>query len=189
MRPADNALLTPAEMGRADQAAVAAGISELVLMEAAGCAVAAAVRARWSPRPVVVLCGPGNNGGDGFVAARHLAAEGWPVRLALLGARERQTSAAAHHAARYRGTVEPLAAAAIEGAGVVVDAIFGAGLSRPLDGVARATVEALAASRIPVAAVDVPSGVDGASGEIRGAAAAADITITFFRKKPGHLLF
>ncbi|HLI22629.1 MAG TPA: NAD(P)H-hydrate dehydratase, partial [Stellaceae bacterium] len=189
MRALDNALLTPVEMSRADRGAVAAGVSELVLMEAAGRAVAEAVCARWSPRPVAVLCGPGNNGGDGFVAARHLAAEGWPVRLALLGASETLTGPAAHHAARYRGAVEPLNAAAIDGAGVVIDAIFGAGLSRPVDGLARATIEAVAASRLPVAAVDVPSGVDGATGEIRGAAAAADLTVTFFRKKPGHLLY
>lgn len=189
MQPFDNALLTPAEMSLADKAAVEAGVSELVLMEAAGRAVADAVKARWSPRPVAVLCGPGNNGGDGFVAARHLAAEGWPVRLALLGARERLTGAAAHHAARYRGTIDPLTPEAFDGAGVVIDAIFGAGLSRPLDGVARATVEALVASSVPVAAIDVPSGLDGATGAIWGAAAPADITVTFFRKKPGHLIY
>ena len=189
MRSADNALLTPAEMSRADAAAVAAGVGELVLMEAAGRAIADAVKARWSPRPVTVLCGPGNNGGDGFVAARHLATEGWPVRLALLGARERLAGAAAHHAARFRGAIEPLSPTVIDGAGVIIDAIFGAGLSRPLDGVARATVEVVAASSIPVAAVDVPSGVDGETGMVLGAAARADITITFFRKKPGHLLY
>lgn len=189
MQASDNALLTPAEMSEADRAAIAAGIGEHQLMEAAGRAVAEAVARRWSQRPVAVLCGPGNNGGDGFVAARHLAAQGWPVRLALLGAREQLSGAAAHHAARFRGDVEALSPRAIDGAGVIIDALFGAGLSRPLDGVARATVDAIAASSIPVAAVDVPSGIDGASGEIRGAAPDAAITITFFRKKPGHLLY
>jgi ADP-dependent NAD(P)H-hydrate dehydratase / NAD(P)H-hydrate epimerase len=189
MHALDNALLTPAEMSVADRAAVAAGVGEAVLMEAAGRAVAEAVASRWSRRPVTVLCGPGNNGGDGFVAARHLAAEGWPVRLALLGARERLAGAAADHAARYRGAIEPLAPRMLDGAGIVIDAIFGAGLSRPLDGAARETVEALAASSLPVVAVDVPSGVDGATGAIRGAAAAAAVTVTFFRKKPGHLLY
>jgi NAD(P)H-hydrate epimerase len=185
----DNALLTPEEMGRADRATVAAGVSEHALMEAAGRAVAEAVAARWSPRPVTVLCGPGNNGGDGFVAARHLAMEGWPVRLALLGDRDRLTGAAAHYAARYRGTVAPLSPDVIAGAGVVIDAMFGAGLSRPIDEMARDVIEALGASGVPVAAVDVPSGVDGATGEIRGVAPKADITVTFFRKKPGHLLY
>ena len=111
-------------------------MGEIALMEAAGRAVAKAVAARWSQRPVAVLCGPGNNGGDGFVAARHLAMEGWPVRLGLLGDHDRLTGAAAHHAARYRGVIEPLSPEVIKGAGVVIDAMFGAGLSRPIDGVA-----------------------------------------------------
>src|SRR5271170_4696067 len=97
----DNALLTPAEMALADKAATASGMSELALMEAAGRAVADAVQRHWSKRPVAVLCGPGNNGGDGFAAARHLAAAGWPVRLGLLGQSERLEGAAAHHAARF----------------------------------------------------------------------------------------
>ena len=189
MQVSDNALLTPDEMGHADKAAIRGGVSEILLMEAAGRAVAAAVAARWSPRPVTVLCGPGNNGGDGFVAARHLAMEGWPLRLALLGDRDRLAGSAAHHAARYRGEIEPLSPDCLAGAGVVIDAMFGAGLSRPIDGIARATIEALTASGIPVAAVDVPSGVDGATGQIRGAAPKADLTVTFFRKKPGHLLY
>ena len=189
MRAFDNALLTPDEMGLADKAAVAGGVSEIALMEAAGRAVAQAVAARWSPRPVTVLCGPGNNGGDGFVAARHLAIKGWPVHLALLGDRDRLAGSAAQHAARYRGAIEPLTPESLDGASVVIDAMFGAGLSRPVDGIARATIETLNASGIPVAAVDVPSGVDGASGEIRGAAPKADLTVTFFRKKPGHLLY
>jgi NAD(P)H-hydrate epimerase len=189
MQAFENALLTPAEMARADKAVIAGGVAEVALMEAAGRAVADAVAARWSRRPVTVLCGPGNNGGDGFVAARHLAMEGWPVRLALLGDRERLAGAAAHHAARYRGAIEPLSPDCLDGAGVVIDAMFGAGLSRPIEGIARAMIEALSASRIPVAAVDVPSGVDGATGEIRGAAPKADLTVTFFRQKPGHLLY
>jgi len=189
MDACDNALLTPDEMALADKAAVAAGVSEIALMEAAGRAVADVVAARWSPRPVTVLCGPGNNGGDGFVAARHLAMEGWPVRLALLGERAGLTGSAAHNAARYRGAIEPLSPACLDGAGLVIDAIFGAGLSRPVDGVARAVIEALTAAQLPVAAVDVPSGLDGATGAVRGVAPKADITVTFFRKKPGHLLY
>jgi NAD(P)H-hydrate epimerase len=189
MHALDNALLTPAEMSVADRAAVAAGVAESLLMEAAGRAVAEAVTRRWSRRPVTVLCGPGNNGGDGFVAARHLAARGWPVGLALLGARDHLAGAAAEHAARFRGTIDALSPSVLDGAGIVIDAIFGAGLSRPLEGIARATVEALAASSLPIVAVDVPSGVDGMTGAVRGAAAAAAVTVTFFRKKPGHLLY
>ncbi|RXN91709.1 bifunctional ADP-dependent NAD(P)H-hydrate dehydratase/NAD(P)H-hydrate epimerase [Achromobacter aloeverae] len=182
------ALLTPNEMARADQAAMAAGHGGADLMEAAGLAVALTVLARWRRGPVVVLCGPGNNGGDGFVAARHLAEAGWPVTLALLGDLAALRGDAAHHAARWRGGVAPLTPAVLHGAAGVVDALFGAGLSRDIEGVARDTLEALAASGLPVCAVDVPSGVDGDSGQVRGVAAPADFTVTFFRKKPGHLL-
>ena len=189
MQPFDCALLTPAEMALADRAAVATGVSEAVLMDNAGRAVAAALERRWSKRPVAVLCGPGNNGGDGFAAARHLAASGWPVRLGLLGERDRLTGAASEHAARFRGVVEPLSPAILDRAEIAVDAIFGAGLSRPVEGAAAAMIEALGARRLPVLAVDVPSGVDGATGQILGTAPQAAATVSFFRKKPGHLLF
>jgi NAD(P)H-hydrate epimerase len=140
-------------------------------------------------RPVTVLCGPGNNGGDGFVAARHLADAGWPVKLALLGSRDKLSGEAAHAASLWKGPIAAFSSECLEGAGIVIDAIFGAGLSRPLDGKALAMVEALKIRRIPVCAVDVPSGLDGASGVILGAAAPAELTVTFFRKKPGHLLY
>ncbi len=183
------ALLTPTEMGEADRASAAAGVSGTALMEAAGGAVAVAVGERWPMRPVVVLCGPGNNGGDGFVAARHLRAAGWPVTLALLGAREALKGDAAHAAGQWTGAITPFTPDCLAGAGVVIDAIFGAGLSRPIDGEALVLIEAMTARRIPICAVDTPSGLDGATGEVRGAAAPADLTVTFFRKKPGHLLY
>jgi hydroxyethylthiazole kinase-like uncharacterized protein yjeF len=184
----DCVLLTPGEMDEADRAAVAAGVPGTVLMETAGAAVAAAVQARWPRQAVAVLCGPGNNGGDGFVAARHLAAAGWPVKVALLGARERLKGDAAHSADLWQGPVQPLTPAVLDGVTLVVDALFGAGLSRPLEGAALATIQALRARGLPVCAVDVPSGVDGGSGEVRGTAARARMTVTFFRKKPGHVL-
>jgi NAD(P)H-hydrate epimerase len=183
-----HALLTPREMAQADQAAMAAGRPGIALMEEAGLAVARAVQARWPRQPVAVLCGPGNNGGDGFVAARHLAAAGWPVTLALLGGRDALKGDAAHHAALWSGPVVPMSPDALEGATLAIDAIFGAGLARPVDGVAAATLQAVIDRALPVCAVDTPSGVDGATGEVRGIAAPADITVTFFRKKPGHLL-
>ncbi len=186
-------VLSVEEMSRADAAAVAAGVPGTTLMENAGRAVAEAVQARHAPRPVLVLCGPGNNGGDGFVAARHLAAAGWPVRLALLGARERLKGDAAHHAGLWDGPVEALdegaAAGLLDGARLVIDAMFGAGLARALEGAARAVAEAVNDAGLPVCAVDVPSGVSGDTGEVVGEAAVqASFCVTFFRKKPGHLL-
>ena len=171
----------------ADRLTVAAGTSAITLMENAGAAVAAAIVVRWTARPVIVLCGPGNNGGDGFVVARKLADAGWTVRVALLGARDRLEGEARHHAERWTGDVEPLTPAALDGAELVVDALFGAGLSRALEGAAAATLAAAAQRRLPMVAVDVPSGVMGDTGEAMGAVAAV-LTVTFFRKKPGHLL-
>src|SRR5205823_851433 len=182
------ALLSPTEMGEADRLTIAGGTPGIALMENAGRGVADAVSRRWPKRPLAVLCGPGNNGGDGFVAARILAERGWPVRLALIGAREALKGDAAVAAAHWPGPVEPLAAAALDGAGLVIDAIFGAGLARPIEGIAAELIAALEQRRLPVVAVDVPSGIDGAAGAVRGIAPRAALTVTFFRKKPGHLL-
>lgn len=181
-------LLTTEEMYRADAAAIRGGISGERLMENAGRAVADAVVARWSPRPVAVLCGPGNNGGDGFVAARLLRARGWPVRLASLGAVSGLKGDAAIHAARWTGAVETMTPAALDGASLVIDALFGAGLGRPLEGPPADLLAEAERRGLPIVAVDVPSGVDGSTGAVRGHAPRADLTVTFFRAKPGHFL-
>jgi hydroxyethylthiazole kinase-like uncharacterized protein yjeF len=187
--PSNLALLTPAEMNQADCLSLAGGATGFTLMDAAGGAVAVAIGARWSMRPVTVLCGPGNNGGDGFVVASHLAAAGWPVKLALMGSRDKLSREAAQAASLWTGSIEPFSPKVLDDAGVVVDAIIGAGLSRPVAGPALEMIEALEARRIPTCAIDVPSGMDGSTGAVWGAAATADLTVTFFRKKPGHLLF
>lgn len=181
------ALLTTAQMGEADRLTIGGGIPGSLLMERAGQAATAEIGARFTPRPVAVLCGPGNNGGDGFVVARELAAKGWPVRLGLFGPRERLTGDAAGAAGRWTGPIEPLAPAVLDGAVLVVDAIFGAGLARPVEGAAAATLQAAAAAGLILVAIDTPSGVQGDSGADLGAVA-AQLTITFERKKPGHLL-
>jgi ADP-dependent NAD(P)H-hydrate dehydratase / NAD(P)H-hydrate epimerase len=181
------ALLDVRRMGEADRLTVASGKTVIELMENAGSAVARAIEKRWSVRRVIVLCGPGNNGGDGFAAARHLSETGWPVRIALLGSCDHLAGAARHHAELWLGTIEPLTPAVLDGAELVVDAIFGAGLSRALEGSSVETLAAAARRELPIVAIDVPSGLMGDTGEALGAVASV-LTVTFFRKKPGHLL-
>lgn len=181
-------LLTVEQMYRADAAAAAAGVPSLSLMEAAGTAVARVVRQRWSPRSVVVLCGPGNNGGDGYVVARLLAARGWPVRVFALGDPAKLRGDAAVNARRWQGPIRALAASSVDGDPLVVDALFGAGLARPLDGDVAAVIDEINRRGLDCVGVDVPSGVDGDSGEVRGTAPHCRATVTFFRAKPGHLL-
>ncbi len=182
-------LLTNAEMYEADRLAIAGGIAGIDLMERAGAACALAVCARWpAAGPVCVLCGPGNNGGDGFVIARVLAAQGWQVTLGLLGDAAALKGDAALAAAKWQGPVLPLSGALIRPGDLVVDAMFGAGLARPLESVALEMIKIVRASGNPVCAVDVPSGVHGDSGQVAGGAMQADLTVTFFRRKPGHLL-
>lgn len=182
-------LLTTTEMAAADRLAIASGSSGSKLMESAGRAVADAVVARQPTGSVLVVAGPGNNGGDGFVAARILAERGFNVRVALLGERSALKGDAAGAAARWRGPTEPAIPQSIAGSALIVDALFGAGLSRPIEGVALAIIEAISAQTCPVIAVDLPSGISGDTGAVVGGAAVkATETVTFFRRKPGHLL-
>lgn len=181
-------LLTPAEMHRADELSAASGVSSLQLMDHAGTAVAREIMARFEPVETLVLCGPGNNGGDGFVIARRLKEAGWPVRLALFGDASRLKGDAEAHAGMWKGNVEIAAPQALAEARLIVDALLGAGLDRDVDGPMKAIIDAINVGDCPVVAVDVPSGLDGASGQPRGAAVEADLTVTFFRMKPGHLL-
>lgn len=181
------ALLSVAQMTEADRAAVAAGTPGSLLMQNAGDAVVTEIVRRWPPRPVSILCGPGNNGGDGFVVAVALAQLGWPVRVALLGTREDLRGDARTHALRWRGAVEALDAGAIDGAELIVDALFGSGLNRPLDRPVAGVLGAAAQLGLPLVAVDVPSGVMGNSGA-NGGAVPAVCTVTFARKKPAHVL-
>lgn len=181
------ALLTVAEMTAADRLTVAAGIAATDLMANAGQSVAREIERRWTARPVTILCGPGNNGGDGFVVAISLAEKGWPVTLALLGERSHLRGEAAFHAARWQGPIVAVTESCLDGASLIVDALFGAGLSRRLDGAAAEILAKVAKRGLPIVAIDVPSGLMGDSGEVLGAVA-AELTVTFFRKKPGHLL-
>jgi len=181
------ALLNVRQMEEADRLTVVSGIPIIELMANAGAAVALTIMQRWSAQPVTVLCGPGNNGGDGFVTARLLGEAGWKVRVALFGERDHLAGAARHHADCWQGCIEPLTTDVLNGANLVVDAIFGAGLSRPLEGAAAKTLADAALKKIPIVAIDVPSGLMGDTGESLGAVPIA-LTVTFFRKKPGHVL-
>jgi len=183
----DTAVLDVWRMSEADRLTAEAGTSVEKLMQNAGRAVASEIQKRWPVGPVTVLCGPGNNGGDGFATARFLAEKGWEVRVALLGSRDDLKGEASLQAELWHGTIEPLSPVVIGDAGLVVDAVFGAGLSRPLSGQALETLAEAGRSGLPIVAIDVPSGLMEDTGEALGAVAAA-LTVTFFRKKPGHLL-
>ena len=189
-------LLTPAEMGRADALTIAGGMPGERLMENAGYAVADVICARFNQGTrAVVLCGMGNNGGDGFVIARVLKQRGFAVRVALalpdgMTARDIKGDAAGAERA-WRGETLPAAVDLFEGATVIVDALYGAGLSRDVSGRDAELIAAVNVARsngARVYAVDLPSGIDGRTGEVRGTAIFADETVTFFRRKPGHLL-
>jgi len=181
-------LLTNAEMSEADRRAIASGVSGQTLMENAGVAVAADVMARHPPgSTVAIVAGSGNNGGDGFVAARHLRRAGYHVAVHLIGRLDAIRGDAAEAARQWPG---PTATAVLDlaGADVIVDALFGAGLDRPVTGDALAAIMAMNRAGAPVIAVDLPSGINGTSGAVLGGAVNASRTVTFFRKKPGHLL-
>ncbi len=183
-------LLTPDEMGRVDRFAIDHGpLSGIQLMRNAGSAVVGEILRRFPDTGRAdILCGPGNNGGDGYVIARLLQKNGMAVRLYALAQPKDGTDA---HLAALECDVEgqPLGDFSLEPGSLVVDALFGAGLERPLSGVVLEAVEKTRAANCRVVAVDLPSGLSGDSGGVLGDAAAAELTVTFFRKKPGHLLY
>ncbi len=184
-------LLTTGEMALADRLTIASGTPGSTLMERAGRAVAAACApylANARRASVAVFCGPGNNGGDGYVAARLLAAAGHDVVVGALASQDRNAGDARAAACAWSGPTVPLADLDLSRADLIVDALFGAGLARNLDGAALGAVARINARGVPVVSVDVPSGLDGDTGRERGACVRATATVTFFRPKPGHLL-
>ncbi len=181
-------VLTTAEMGKADQLAIAGGTSGFALMLSAGRAVADAAADLVEEGPVVVVAGGGNNGGDGFVAAAELVARGRQVAVVLFGSRDALTGDAALAARHWSGPVLPGEAASIGHPALIIDALFGAGLNRIVKDGASELIEAINASAAPVVSVDLPSGINGNTGAVMGSAVRATETVTFFRRKPGHLL-
>ena len=181
-------LLTTAEMAEADRLAIAGGVPGITLMKNAGRAVADVACRAVECRRVVIVAGPGNNGGDGFVAARYLAERGYVVRVCFVGERTRLKGDAALAAEQWTGPVEEASPAKLAGCDLIIDALFGAGLDRDVDGLARTMIGAMNGEGVPIIAVDLPSGINGTSGAVMGAAVNATRTVTFFRRKTGHLL-
>jgi hydroxyethylthiazole kinase-like uncharacterized protein yjeF len=181
-------LMSVAQMAAADAAAPELGMPSMILMENAGRAVADEIGRRFTPRPTAVLCGPGNNGGDGYVVARLLRRRGWPVWCESFGDTARLKGDAAEAFRRWDGETRPVSPDNPM-AELFVDAIFGAGLSRPLDGDAARLAQASAHMADKVVSIDVPSGVHGDTGQtLGGPAFHAGTTVTFVRRKPGHEL-
>ena len=181
-------VLTTAEMERADRLTIAAGTPGFALMLSAGQAVAQAAMDLVEGGPIVVVAGRGNNGGDGFVAAAELAARGREVSLILLCERDSLQGDAASAARGWKYPVLPFNPQAIGKPALIIDALFGAGLNRPVKGDPYEMIEAINANGAPVLAVDLPSGINGDTGAVMGIAVRATGTVTFFRPKPGHLL-
>lgn len=189
----DHILLTPEEARQADAWTIENGKPGSELMEAAGRAVADIV-VDYVGTPlevggeVVVLCGPGNNGGDGYVIARHLDEWGYPVRVLTHPDPSALSSDARKMSARWRGPSEPLGERPINGAAVIIDSLFGTGLNKPIEGELAGVIEDANNTDAFKLAVDIPSGLDALTGNPLGPCFQADATVTFFHKKAGQLV-
>lgn len=182
-------ILTTEQMVSADTETSLNGTAGHVLMENVGRAVVVELTKRWQAQPTRVLCGPGNNGGDGFVIARLLKERGWPVKLSLLGDLNLLSGDALRMAKRWKGETEALDASCLNSQTLIVDALFGTGLTREVKGPAADIFNQINERKLTCVAVDIPSGVAGDTGEILGVAPKCELTVTFFRRKPGHLLY
>lgn len=184
-------LLTPTQILQAEQASMAANASDTAghgLMQRAAQAVAVAIQRRWQPCRVAVLCGPGNNGGDGYVIAHLLRQQGWSVQVFSLTPPQQAQADAAWAALQWGAATQAFSAFEATAFELVVDAVFGAGLNRALSTEIERCLQACIQANLPICAVDMPSGVDGSTGQLLGQAAAATLTVTFSCGKPGHFL-
>ena len=179
-------ILTAERMRAAEQAAIDGGTTVDQLMERAGAALAEAAYRFAGPLPALVLCGPGNNGGDGYIAARHLAERGVAVRIAAVA--EPRSEAAKWARAQWKAEVEALSADTTP-APLLIDCLFGTGLKRGLEDTVSAQLSRLCGAAVVKVACDVPSGVESDSGDELSAVPAFDMTVTFGALKPAHLLF
>jgi len=176
-------------MYQADNLTIKSGISGLVLMEAAGRGIATHIQDNWPAGRCLVLCGPGNNGGDGYVVARYLSEAGWQVDLFSVTDPNVLKGDAASMRDRWKGGVQEIESPDFKNHDLVVDAIFGAGFSRELPADISKLLSSIAEAKIPVVAVDIPSGVNGDTGGVDPGAIPAATTVSFFLAKPGHFLY
>jgi hydroxyethylthiazole kinase-like uncharacterized protein yjeF len=177
-------ILTTAEMRAAEAREISTGTPETELMDRAGHALAEAVRLHAGPRQVLVLCGPGNNGGDGYVAARRLASIGYPVRVAALA--EPGSDAAQWARKQWGGPVDRFEDATP--APILIDCLFGTGLSRGLDDTVSKHLFALVDQALVAVACDLPSGIASDDGALLSPVPCYDLTVTFGALKPSHRL-
>lgn len=186
-------ILTAEQMYRADKETCAKIMPEIQLMENAGFAAACQIARNYHKCPVLVLCGTGNNAGDGLVVARILQQWGWPVEVALTGQEERMSPCAKINAEKFNGFKRQLSFKRLEkmkkNGGLIIDAIFGIGLSRPVQDDIADFFRAVNESNLPCVALDIPSGIHADTGEVLGASLYCDMTITFCRPKIGHFLY
>ncbi len=183
-------LLTPAQMNKADQLTISGGVAGIELMEAAGKAVCDTLLSELpDARRILIICGNGNNGGDGLIAARILADAGLDVDLLLTGNKDHMQGDAAIARDRLGSNIAIVDGVDQQQYDVIMDALFGAGLDRDIEEKLAGLIREINENNTPVLSVDLPSGIDGATGEVLGVAIRADFTVTFFRKKPGHFLY
>lgn len=182
-------IVTAEHMKKADSAAIVAGISALTLIDAAGSALAGVIRDNYPPSRVLALCGTGNNGADGFIAALHLKEAGWHVRIACLAPKAALKGTIAEAAKQWDGAIESLNSnLKVHDTELVIDAIFGTGFHGALPPEIVTLLDKIRTRKIPVVAADVPSGIDATSGNIAEGTLKADVTVAFCRKKPCHVL-
>jgi NAD(P)H-hydrate epimerase len=182
-------LLTTDQVVALEASAVRAGTPIMDLMSNAGVAVAEVVIHHFERQPTLILCGPGNNGGDGFAVAKILKKNLWPITVATANLDHKMSAAAQAHRLAWKDEILPLDPSLLDEFSLVIDGLFGTGLARPLGSPYLEIIEAMNHLKIPVVSIDMPSGINSNSGDVMGAAVNAAFTVTFGYHKLGHVLY